>query len=228
MGILKMKTKMKKSLLFLSAAAFLAACGGSAPEETVETTDAQEVQEVVEAVAVPAMAEGSTISWVGFKTYADGRHNGTVALKGGEFQVKGEELVGGNFTIDMTSIACADLTDAEYNGKLVGHLMSDDFFAVEANPEAKFEIVSVAANPADTTTTASHTVTGNLTLRGVTKAITIPANIKVSNGHVQVTTPEFAIDRKQWNVMYGSTGIEGLAKDNMIDDNILLSLDING
>lgn len=224
-----MKTKMKKSLLFLSAAAFLAACGSSAPEQTVETTDAQAVQEVAEAATVPAMAEASTINWVGFKTYDDGRHNGTVAIKNGEFQIKGEELVGGSFTIDMNSIACMDLTDAEYNGKLVGHLKSDDFFGVETNPEAKFEIVSVAANDtADTTTTASHTVTGNLTLRGVTKAITVPANIKVSNGHVQVTTPEFAIDRKQWNVMYGSTGIEGLAKDKLIDDNILLSLDING
>lgn len=220
---------MKKSLLFLSAAAFLAACGGSAPEETVETTDAQVVQEVVEAVTVPAMATSSTINWVGFNTYADGRHNGTVAIKNGEFQIKGDELVGGSFTIDMNTIACADLTDAEYNGKLVGHLKSDDFFGVETNPEAKFEIVSVTANDkADTTTTASHTVTGNLTLRGVTKAITVPANIKVSNGHVQVTTPEFAIDRKQWNVMYGSTGIEGVAKDKLIDDNILLSLDING
>ncbi|MGF1564976.1 MAG: YceI family protein [Flavobacteriales bacterium] len=218
---------MKKSLLFLSAAAFLAACGSSAPEQTVETTDAQVVQEVAEAANVPAMTEASTISWVGFKTYDDGRHNGTVAIKNGEFQINGEELVGGSFTIDMNTIACLDLPDAEYNGKLVGHLKSDDFFAVETNPEAKFEIVSVTANnPADTT--ASHTVTGNLTLRGVTKAITVPANIKVSNGHVQVTTPEFAIDRKQWNVMYGSTGIEGLAKDKLIDDNILLSLNING
>jgi polyisoprenoid-binding protein YceI len=222
-----MKTKMKKSLLFLSVAAFLAACGGGAPEETVETTDAQAVQEVAEAATVPAMATSSTINWVGFNTYADGRHNGTVAIKNGEFQIKGDELVGGSFTIDMNTIACADLTDAEYNGKLVGHLKSDDFFGVETNPEAKFEIVSVTANdPADAT--ASHTVTGNLTLRGVTKAITVPANIKVSNGHVQVTTPEFAIDRKQWNVMYGSTGIEGVAKDKLIDDNILLSLDING
>ena len=222
-----MKTKMKKSLLFLSAAAFLAACGGGAPEETVETTDAQAVQEVVEAATVPAMASSSTINWVGFNTYADGRHNGTVAIKNGEFQIKGDELVGGSFTIDMNTIACADLTDADSNGKLVGHLKSDDFFAVETNPEAKFEIVSITANdPA--ASPASHTVTGNLTLRGVTKAITVPANIKVSNGHVQVTTPEFAIDRKQWNVMYGSTGIEGVAKDKLIDDNILLSLDING
>jgi polyisoprenoid-binding protein YceI len=197
-----MKTKMKKSLLFLSAAAFLAACGGGAPEETVETTDAQAVQEVVEAATVPAMASSSTINWVGFNTYADGRHNGTVAIKNGEFQIKGDELVGGSFTIDMNTIACADLTDADSNGKLVGHLKSDDFFAVETNPEAKFEIVSITANdPA--ASPASHTVTGNLTLRGVTKAITVPANIKVSNGHVQVTTHEFAIDRKQWNVMYG-------------------------
>lgn len=223
-----MKTKMKKSLLFLSAAAFLAACGSSAPEETVETTEAQEVQEVVEAATVAAKPDASTINWVGFNTYADGRHNGTVALKGGEFQLKGEELVGGSFTIDMTSIVCADITDAEKNGNLIGHLMSDDFFAVETNPEGKFEIVSVKANDSAQEAGASHTVVGNLTLRGITKSITIPANIEVSNGSVQVTTPEFAIDRKEWNVMFRASTIEGVAKDKLIDDNILLSLDIKG
>lgn len=220
---------MKKIILFLGAAAFLVACGSSAPEQTVETTDAQDVQEVAEAATVPAMAASSTINWVGFNTYADGRHNGTIAIKNGEFQIKGEELVGGSFTIDMNTIACMDLTDADSNGKLIGHLKSDDFFAVETNPEAKFEIVSVTANdPNNTATTGSHTVTGNLTLRGETKAITVPANVKVSNGHVQVTTPEFAIDRKQWNVMFRSSGMEGVAKDKLIDDNILLSLNING
>ncbi len=213
----------KKVLFFASAAAFMASCS-SAPESTVEATDAEVVPEVV-AMAVPAKTDASTINWVGFKSYADGRHNGTVAIKGGEFKLEGDQLVGGNFTIDMASITCVDLTDAEYNGKLVGHLKSDDFFAVETNPEARFEITSVAAS---TDSIATHTVSGNLTMRGTTKNITIPANITVNNGSVSVTVPEFAIDRKQWGVMYGSTGIEGIAKDNLIDDNILLSMEIKG
>ncbi len=222
---LKFPPMIKNAFLIFGAAALLTACS-SAPDKTVETKDAQEVNEVAEAVDVPAMVEASTVKWVGFKTYSDGRHNGTISIKSGAFKVQGEELVGGSFVIDMNSIQCLDLDDEEYNGKLVGHLMSDDFFAVEENPEARFEITSVT--PAGGTEVGgSHVVEGNLTLRGITKSITIPADIKVSNGKVRVKTPEFAIDRKQWNVMFGSTGIEGLAKDKLIDDNILLELEIN-
>ncbi len=217
---------IKKISLFAAAGLFLAACN-DAPKETVETRDAQEVQEVVEAVAADVNVEASTIKWVGFNTYSDGRHNGQIAIKSGAFKLMGEELVGGEFVIDMNTIKCLDLDDEEYNAKLVGHLMSDDFFDVENHPEASFVITGVKKAEGEEAK-ASHIVEGNLTMRGESKNITIPANIKVSNGSVAVSTPEFAIDRKRWNVMFGSTGIEGLAKDKLIDDNILLEMEING
>jgi len=213
----------KKFLLFASAAAFLASCS-SAPETVVEATPEEVVPEVV-AMSLPAKVDASTISWVGFNTYAKGRHNGTIAIKGGEFKIEGDQLVGGNFTIDMNTIACVDLTDAKSNGDLVGHLKSDDFFAVGTNPEARFEITSVAAS---TDSISTHTVSGNLTMRGTTNNITIPANVIVSNGTVSVSVPEFGLDRKKWGVMYGSTGVTGVAKDKLIDDNILLSMEIKG
>lgn len=217
---------IKKMMIFAAAGMFLAACS-SAPSETVETKDAKEVQEVAEAKEVPAMVDQSKVNWVGFNTYSDGRHNGTVSLKSGSFKLKGDEVVGGSFVIDMTSINNVDLEDEESNANLVNHLHSDDFFATESHPEARFEITNVQKATGDDAK-GSHVVEGNLTMRGETKSITIPANIKVSNGQVSVSTPEFAIDRKKWNVMFRSSGIEGVAKDKLIDDNILLELQING
>lgn len=217
---------IKKITLFAAAGMFLAACN-DAPKETVETRDAQEVQEVVEATATDVNLEASTIKWVGFKTYSDGRHNGTINLKSGTFKLKGDEVVGGEFVIDMNTIQCLDLEDEEHNTKLVGHLMSDDFFDVENHQEASFVITNVTKASGEDAK-GSHVVEGNLTMRGETKNITIPANIKARDGAVSVSTPEFAIDRKRWNVMFGSTGIEGLAKDKLIDDSILLEMEING
>ena len=53
----------------------------------------------------------------------------------------GAELACGKFT--------ADLTDKEYNGKLIGHLKSDDFFGVEKHPTATFVATKTVAKSAD-------------------------------------------------------------------------------
>jgi hypothetical protein len=44
--------------------------------------------------------------------------------------MKGNQLVGGSFVLDMTSINATDLT-GEYQQKLNGHLKNGDFFEVE-------------------------------------------------------------------------------------------------
>jgi polyisoprenoid-binding protein YceI len=46
------------------------------------------------------------------------------------------KVVGGTFTVDMTSTA-TDL-QGEYQGKLNGHLKSEDFFGTEKYPTATF------------------------------------------------------------------------------------------
>jgi len=53
-----------------------------------------------------------------------------------------------------------------------GHLKSDDFLAVEKHPEMTFKSTSVEKESDDV-----YQVTGDFTLRGVTKSITIPVEI---------------------------------------------------
>lgn len=225
---------MKNFGKFFAIASFgaIVACN-NAPEADVEVTDSQEVTETAsgQAASYNVQTDGDEIKWVGFKTYADTEHNGTLQVKDGTLKVENGQVVGGTFTIDMTTIDDQDLPeDGDFNqAKLEGHLKSEDFFHVEKYPTATFTITSVKEAGANNESGASHMVSGNLNMRGVEKNVTLPANINVGDETVSVETPEFVIDRTQWQVMYNAangTNVESLAKEQLIDNNIKLEIDL--
>ncbi len=161
-------------------------------------------------------ASKSKVEWLAKKV--TGQHNGTVALTNGNLVVTGEKITGGSFTVDMTSIACLDLT-GEWNGKLVGHLKSDDFFSVENNPSSKFEITKVVESAGNTT------IEGNLTIKGITKPISFPASIS-KKGNIIVAIATIKIDRTKYDIKYGSKSfIEGIG-DKAIDDEFELKVNL--
>jgi len=100
--------------------------------------------------------------------------------------------------------------------KLTGHLKSGDFFDVEKHPKARFTSTSIKTGGENG---ASHTVTGNLELHGVTKSISFPANIKTADGSVDVDA-EFAINRKDFGLVYPGK------PDDLIKDEVLIKLQI--
>jgi len=100
----------------------------------------------------------SSVVWKGYKV--TGSHTGTIALESGSLLFSEEKLVGGSFSIDMTTINSTDL-EGEYKGKLEGHLKSDDFFGVEKNPTATLVFKKVKATGKN-----SYNVTGDLTIKG--------------------------------------------------------------
>lgn len=138
-------------------------------------------------------------------------------------QVKGSQLVGGTFVVDMTSLKNTDLTDADYNAKLVGHLKSEDFFGVEKNPTATLVITSVKALKGDAAGN-NVTITGNLTIKGKTNPLSFPAKVGVKNG-VAAASGTASIDRSKYDVKYGST-LFGAAADKAIDDVFTLSFNV--
>src|SRR5690606_3490464 len=107
---------------------------------------------------------------------------------------------------------------------LKGHLLADDFLAAEKFPEAHFVITNVTEGaPADAKlANATHTVTGNLTLRGTEKSITFPAIITGEGTKVN-TQADFFIDRRDWGVSYGSDESLG---DKFIKKEIELKLNL--
>ena len=72
--------------------------------------------------------EQSIINWVGYKV--TGQHEGTITLREGTLEFNGDQLTGGNFVMDMTSINTTDL-EGDYKNKLDGHLKANDFFGVK-------------------------------------------------------------------------------------------------
>jgi polyisoprenoid-binding protein YceI len=104
-------------------------------------------------------------------------------------------------------------TDSLYsdNPKLTQHLKSPDFFNVKSQPTAKF--VSTKVEKAG----GGYTVTGDLTLNGVTKSISFPARINVTEQGLTLSS-QFAIDRTAFNMTYGK---------GKIDDNVALKVTVN-
>jgi len=109
--------------------------------------------------------------------------------------------------IDVASISTRE-------EKRDGHLKSPDFFDAEKFPKAKF--TSTAIKPGGENG-ATHTVSGNLELHGVTKGITFPAKIKIDGDQVSVDA-EFAINRKDFSIVYPGM------PDDLIKDDVLIKL----
>lgn len=152
----------------------------------------------------------SKVEWTARKV--TGKHNGIVNIKEGTLQIKDGILLGGSFTIDMTSIAVTDLT-GEYKGKLEGHLKSDDFFGVEKFPTAKLVITQANAKG-----DGMFEVKGNITIRDVTQPITFTTQLTPDDKKYNATT-SLTIDRAKFNVKYGSGSFfEGLGDSTIYDE----------
>jgi hypothetical protein len=52
----------------------------------------------------------------------------------------------------------------------------------------------------------------------------IPATVEMEGDMVKATTPAFVIDRYQWGVEYGSGNLVDIAKDDIINDEVGLTL----
>ena len=155
--------------------------------------------------------EKSTIKWVGKKI--TGQHEGVIGIKSGQLEFKDSTLVGGNFVIDMSTIRVTDLkANAKFN--LEKHLKSDDFFGVDAHKTASLKFAKVVKNK------SGYTVTGDFTIKGITKQITF--NMAIKNNSA---TAKVVIDRTEFGIKYKSGSFFNNLKDKAIEDNF--DLDIN-
>ena len=199
------------AITILTGLIFFTACNDPAADTSkARTGEAAQV-------ASPAAAQGqkykitpqnSKIEFIGSKV--TGKHNGSFGDFSGQVDYAGTpENSRVNITIKTESIT-TDTPD------LTKHLKTADFFDVAKYPEATF--VSTAIKPGGENG-ASHTVTGNLTLHGVTKAVTFPATISVTPDAATVES-SFSINRKDFGINYAG------AADNLIRDDVVLALHI--
>ena len=159
----------------------------------------------------------SKVKWIGRKL--GGEHSGFLKLKSGQLVLDKNTLKGGEFEIDMTSLTNEDITDASSNGKLVGHLKSDDFFSVEKNPTAKFKITKVEKAVA-----GKQNITGDLTIKGITHPITFPAEVTMKDGKV-TAVGKLEVDRTKYDIKYRSLKFFSDIGDKVIKD--IFTVDVN-
>ena len=210
---------MNKLIIYASVLV-LAACN-SPKGENAETADKQTVN-MADGTAY-VLDSTSRINWAASKPTAT--HTGTFILKEGTFLVKDDNLTGGNFTIDIASINNTDMKAGEGKEKLEGHLKSPDFFDATKFSTAKFEITNVTANNPDSASSinATHTISGNLTLKDSTKNISFPARITMDNRSITAKA-DFNIDRTMWGMNYKGPGNP---QDWLISKQVNLKLDLS-
>ncbi len=157
----------------------------------------------------------STVEWKATKV--TGKHNGTINLSDGELTFENEQLSGGSFTIDMSTIKVTDI-QGQGAGKLEGHLKSADFFGVEAHPKATFNITKVAPRGMD----GEYRVTGDITIKGMTKEVKFNTTAKDGVANATIT-----LDRTDFDVRYGSGSFFSNLGDKTIDDEFTLEVSLS-
>ncbi|MCZ4695554.1 YceI family protein [Ancylomarina euxinus] len=160
----------------------------------------------------------SKVVWTGKKV--TGEHSGTVMLKSGNLMMKGTKIIGGEFVMDMGSIANTDITDEKYRGKLEEHLKSEDFFGVTKYPESKF-VIKESKNLKD----GKLLVKGEVSIKGITKPLEFEVNSH-QHGDSHHMSGLIVIDRTQFDIKYGSGSFFDNLGDKTIHNNFELKFDL--
>jgi polyisoprenoid-binding protein YceI len=202
----KKDNPMNKSFIAAAALAVVAASCSNKAEET----------EVAASTAYTVDVTASSVEWNGEVVGVYG-HNGTVKLASGTVEVADSQIVGGTFTIDMTSIWPTD--SASYKDQdggratdLVAHLATNDFFGVDSFPTATFEVVSAEG---------LDKVNGKLTVKGVT----VDEQLEISNLQVSEAGATFTgtlvFDRQKHGVSW-----KHFVKDYVLADDITVTFTV--
>lgn len=221
-------TKMKKNLKVLTlalAGMFVIVSCGSRADRTAEMLERIEMGEIPEEVEVFGLqTQQSEVAWLG-QTIIGRSHNGTMGVKSGELYVYDGTILGGRIDMDMNQIVVLDIENPENNARLKGHLMSDDFFAVDRYPVSTLEIASFEPIEGAAAGEPNYRVTGNLTIRGITHGIAFNAFVDQQENSIHAMA-DFAFDRSMYEVRFRSGRFFENLGENLIIDDINLNVHI--
>ena len=154
----------------------------------------------------------SSLRWEAGKVVGD-PHYGSIQLTEGVLEMNDNEIASGSFTIDMTSMTNEDL-GAEYGGKLIGHLNSDDFFSTSSHPQA--QLVLLGSTPFEK---GKATVQAELTIKGHAESIEFEV-VRKKNAFDATLN----VDRSKFDVRYGSPSFFNDLGDKAIKDVFTLAV----
>jgi polyisoprenoid-binding protein YceI len=160
----------------------------------------------------------SVVKWKGTKFFGLGKHEGIVRLSGGYIAFL-DSRVDGRFVANMRSIEVTDIPpdDPVPRNRLRRHLMEDDFFAVERFPTAVFALRGAQRRQNG----SGYRLTGDLTMRGVTRPIAVDVEFHQWIGGVVNARSQFRINRHDWGVSFRGSRLT----NDLVDDDIQLTLE---
>lgn len=126
----------------------------------------------------------------------------------GKVGVDGDAVKSVSFEVQIASL----VADAE---KLTEHLKKADFLDAASFPTATFASTELKAGSDQPG--ATHTVTGDFTIHGVTKRISFPAVLAVTPTDVTASS-EFVINRQDFGVAYPGK------PDDLVQDNVRMNI----
>lgn len=209
-----MKTRKFFIPAIIALAVVATSCMQGTKEETSEKAGDDNKSAMISGVKINP--DKSTLFWSGtmLGIYT---HTGTLDFTQADLTIKDGKVTGGSFTTDMTTMIA---TDENYNPeegstpeKLIGHLSSDDFFAVATYPTATFEITGSKGN----------TVMGMLTIRGNTHEETVENVQMIKEGDMVKITGDMTFDRKKYDVSWDSP-----VQDRVLSSDIELKIELIG
>jgi polyisoprenoid-binding protein YceI len=162
-------------------------------------------------------------AWEGSVLLGDGSIKGDVDILKGELLFENSHLVGGEVEVDMNTIE-QKFDDPGPHNKF------PEVFDVKKFPVSTFAITKVETwNNRNIKVTGNNIkVTGNLTIEGITKAVTFPAKMDFKDrmdGTV-VVNGALIIDRTDWGINYLSEKRFDRYGDGTISDDVKLLMKI--
>lgn len=220
-----MKRNKLAQVIFYSIAACItiAACDNAPKGDNATITEEQKTSEISGQTFTVDTAN-SVIRFIGYGVGKN--HPGKFKVSSGTVAIKGNEITGGDFTINIRSLELEQKDDM-FQNKLRPHLLSGDFFDADKFQNAKFEITHVEPykpNDKDTSIVkgANYNISGNLTIKDVTKNVTFPAHVDLDANTLKAKA-DFDIDRTQWKMNYGNDKTLG---DKFISEKVNIEFDL--
>jgi hypothetical protein len=149
-------------------------------------------------------SRASFVHWTASGLGGRATREGTIRMGKGMFVIRHQQLTSGVFTMDMRQL---DAT-----------LQAEDLFDVARNPGAHFSSTGMKRVGEN-----RWEVSGDLTMRGVTRPLTFQTDVRWEElGHM-VATSTFTIDRREWGIGTRGTGVA----NDVVDPGIQLSITLD-
>ncbi|MGB1040373.1 MAG: YceI family protein, partial [Flavobacteriales bacterium] len=124
---------------------------------------------------------------------------------------------------NLANLTVTSIEDSAKAANLQGHLTSGDFFLTDSFPTASFEITSVDTMSGD----FNSKVSGNLTIKGISKNITFNANTNITEDMVSVSSETFEVNRLDWDLNYKAEGFAGVIANESIHNDIAFTINVS-